>query len=551
MSHNITRKFWFPLLFTIILSGGVYLGYNIHKNQVLNAHSRVSFNFKSETNPIIETLQLINSYYVENPELHEHYDEVVEKLVSELDPHSYFISAKELSQVHDEMVGSFEGIGIEFYILNDTIQVVSPIPGGPSEQLGIMSGDKIVLVNDTLVAGVNITNDDVLKKLKGPKGTTVKVGIARAAHPEVIDFNIQRDKIPLYSVDAGFKIDDETGYIKVGRFSGPTYQEFMDKLNSLKKQEISQLIIDLRQNPGGFLEEAVKIVSEFLGNKEEIVYLEGRAVKRQSYTSEPLGSFLNGKVAILIDEGSASASEILAGAIQDWDRGVVIGRRSFGKGLVQQQYPLSNGTAVRLTIAKYYTPSGRSIQRPYVKGNTEEYNKDYMQRYEDGEFFVADDNESLVKQDTSNGYYTKVLKRPVFGGGGIAPDYFIPMDTSYLNGLSLEVISGGYIRDYVYDSYNKNPAHFKKYQNARDFYENYQVTETMYQEFLQYCRNSKGSKNTHLNTQEVQQELSLRLKATWAKQLFDNEAFLYVVAQEDRAVQKALEVFKSRDYIFK
>lgn len=544
MSNNFSRNIWFPFIFAIILASGIYLGYNIQKNQLY----RYFINTSGETNPVTETIQLINSNYVEDPELD--YDAAVGKLVNELDPHSYLIPAKDMQSVQEEMTGNFEGIGIEFYVVNDTIQVVSPIPGGPSEQLGILSGDQIVKINDTTVAGVKISNDDVIKKLKGPKGTKVKVSIQRRGQKELIDYHIKRDKIPLYSVDAGFKLDDNTGYIKIGRFSGTTYKEFTDKLLALKKQNISQLIVDLRQNPGGYLEEAVKIISELVGEKREIVYIEGRKIPKQSYYAERDGYFLKGKIAILIDEGSASASEIMAGAVQDWDRGIIVGRRSFGKGLVQQQFPLSNGSAIRLTIAKYFTPSGRSIQRPYEKGHGDEYNHDIIDRYENGELFTADDNLALARQDTANEFYTKVLNRPVFGGGGIAPDYYVAFDTSYLNAFSIQIFAGGWIQEFTYDYFNKRTEQFKKYKTVQQFDNEFKVTDELYQSFITFC-NTKGAKHTHLAHQAVKKEIQLRLKAAFAKQMFNSNGFMYVTARQDAAVQKALQIFKSEDYLYK
>lgn len=548
MSNNISRNIWFPFIFAIILASGIYLGYNIQQSQVYKYFIQPT---SSSNNPILEVLNLIENKYVEDPELNKNYDDIINKMVSELDPHSYLIPAKDMLAVEEEMMGNFEGIGIEFFIVNDTIQVVTPIPGGPSELLGILSGDQIVKINDTTVAGVKISNDETIKKLKGPKGTKVKVSIQRNGVGGLIDFQIKRDKIPLYSVDAGFKLNDSTGYIKIGRFSGQTYKEFTEKLLALKQQNISQLIIDLRQNPGGFLEEAVKIISELLGDKKEIVYIEGRTVPRQSYYAERDGYFLKGKIAVLIDEGSASASEILAGAIQDWDRGIIVGRRSFGKGLVQQQYDLSNGSALRLTIAKYYTPSGRSIQRPYTKGQGDEYNHDIVDRYENGELFNADDNLALAKQDTSNQYYTLVKKRPVFGGGGIAPDYFVPFDTSYLNAFSLQIFSSGWVQEFTYDYYNKNHQQFSAYKNVEDFNQKFHVSEQLYQAFLNYCIKTKGAKNSHLANADVKREIIVRLKSALAKQMFNSNGFMYINAQEDKIVQKALEMLRDNKYPFK
>jgi len=546
MSNSISRSTWFPLFFAIILAGGIYLGYKIKSNSTTYLFSQ-----QDSTNPLIESLDLIIANYVEDPELGDKYGPVIEKLLSELDPHSYYIPASDMQGIEDEMTGNFEGIGIEFFIVKDTIQVVTPIQGGPSAQLGILSGDKIITINDSLVAGTKISNDDVIKKLKGPKGTRVKVGVLRNGKNDLIQYDIKRDKIPLYSVDAGFKIDENTGYIKISRFSGQTYNEFAEKLQSLKKQNINQLVIDLRQNPGGYLEEAVKIISEILGKKREVVYIEGRRVPKQSYTAERDGYFLDGKVAILIDEGSASASEILAGAIQDWDRGIIIGRRSFGKGLVQQQYPLSDGSAVRLTIAKYYTPSGRSIQRPYTKGEGDKYEADFQERYDDGELFTQDDNLALAKQDTANQYFTKILKRPVFGGGGIAPDIFIPFDTSYYNAFSIQVLAGGLIQEYTYDYYSKHAGTFSQYASVAAFEKNFTLTDAFYNTFLQYCIKSKGVTHSHLANQKVKKELSLRLKAALARQIFGTDGYLYVLTKDDESIRKALEAFSRKELLTK
>lgn len=542
MSNN--RSSWSPFLLGIVLAIGILIGNNFQKKRFTNYFKDTS----STINPIEEALDLINTYYVEDPEIKNSYDPVIEKLVSELDPHSYYIRAKDMQGVNDEMNGNFEGIGVEFFIVKDTIQVVSPIPGGPSDLLGILSGDQIIKVNDTTVAGVGITNDDVLKKLKGPKGTTVNVSIKRAGQNELIPYTIKRNKIPLYSVDAGFKINDSTGYIKIGRFSGQTYNEFSEKLTALKKDKISQLIIDLRQNPGGFLEEAVKIISEIIGDKREIVYIEGRTVPKQSYYAEREGYFLKGKIAILIDEGSASASEILAGAVQDWDRGVIIGRRSFGKGLVQQQYPLSNGAALRLTIAKYYTPSGRSIQRPYVKGHGDEYNHDIEDRYKNGELFTADDNLALAQQDTANEYFTKNLNRPVFGGGGIAPDFHVPFDTTFINAFSLQVFAGGWIQEYTYDYYNKHSSVLKAFKSVQTFNNNFQITEDLYQSFINYCIKTKKAKHPELLNSSVKREITIRLKAAIARQMFNSNGYIYVTIQQDPTVLKTLEILKMKNY---
>ncbi|MCO5249758.1 MAG: S41 family peptidase [Chitinophagales bacterium] len=551
MSKNSGRVIWLPLVFSLLIAGSFYLGYrykNFQQSDFLQSHSFLLNN----NNPLNQTLQLINQLYVDSVDMNEKYDETIDYLVRQLDPHSYYIPPKEMLSVEEDLNGSFEGVGIEFFIVRDTVQVVTPIPGGPSEQLGIMSGDQIIKVNDSTIAGVGITNDEVIKKLKGKKGTKVKVGIKRLNQAKLIDFDIKRDKIPIYSVDAGFKIDNHTGYIKIGRFSGTTAQEFRDKLSDLKNQGINQLIIDLRQNPGGFLEEVVKIVGEFIDVKKEVVFVEGRSVEKKYYYPDYKGLFLQGKVAILIDEGSASASEIFAGAIQDWDRGIILGRRSFGKGLVQQQYALENGGALRLTIAKYYTPSGRCIQRPYQAGHNEEYEHDIEERYTDGELFDEDDNFALAKQDTNNKYHTKVLNRPVFGGGGIAPDVYIPLDTTYLNAFSLEVFANGWIQDYTYNYFNKHSQELKKYKNVDEFVTHFNSNDDFYNSFIFYCKNDKKAKNIASSSSvHVKNEIKKRLIATLARQIFNNDGYYQIMMKQDELIQKALQQFSSKSYSFK
>ena len=551
MKKNSGKTIWLPLFFTIVLIGGMYIGYNYKNNQYRNFIQKHTGLF-NDGNPLNQSIDLINQFYVDSINLNGKYDDAIDYIVRQLDPHSYYIPPKDMLSVKEDLNGSFEGIGIEFFVVRDTIQVVTPIPGGPSEQLGIMSGDQIVKVNDTLVAGVGITNDEVIKKLKGKKGTRVKVGIKRGQKSDLIDFDIKRDEIPIYSVDAGFKIGDQTGYIKIGRFSGTTSQEFSEKLEKLVKQNISQLIVDLRQNPGGYLEEVVKIVGEFIDQKKEVVFVDGRTIDKQYYYPSSKGSFLKGKVAILIDEGSASASEIFAGAIQDWDRGIIIGRRSFGKGLVQQQYALNNGGALRLTIAKYFTPSGRSIQRPYESGHNEEYNHDIAERYADGELFDADDNLAMAKQDTTNEYRTKILKRPVFGGGGVAPDIYIPLDTSYLNSFALEVFANAWLQNFAYDYYNKHVEVLKSYNSIEEFSRDFDKEGELYGNFLEYCRNDKKSKNIEKAlVPHVKGELNKRLKATIARQIFNTEAYFYLMMHEDQVVQKAINEFAVKNYPFK
>lgn len=526
------NKVWLPLIFAAVLAAGMYLGFLIKGKTEVN-------NYSFGGNPLEEVISYMKGYYVEKIDNEEIYEKSIVAVLENLDPHSVYIPSKELKDVTDEMTGNFEGIGVEFFIVNDTIQVVTPISGGPSEQLGIQAGDKIIRINDSLVAGNGITNKDVVKKLKGPKGTSVKVSIARLGTASLIDYTIRRDKIPLYSVDAGFQLDNKTGYIRINRFSETTYDEFMEKLKPMKKNGIDQLIIDLRQNPGGYLQMAVKIVDELLDGNKEIVFTEGRKFPKQSMNAGETGIFEKGKVAILIDEGSASASEIVAGAIQDWDRGIIIGRRSFGKGLVQEQFPLSDGSALRLTIAKYFTPSGRCIQKPYESG-LESYNEDITKRFEDGEVFGKAD--STKKDGVQKVFTTKVLKRKVYDSGGITPDYFVPYDSTQINDFSLLVLSQGWLQEFVYQYYAKNKNAFTAYKSPQDFSNNFKVSDAVYQQFVEFVKAKKADEKTLKKAGASKKDLSSRLAAHIAKQIWGYVGFYAVIASEDIAVKKAMSL---------
>lgn len=548
MQEENKQKYWLPILLSFVLASGFYLGYIIYP--VISNRQGTELLFRSDKiNPLEETLQLIRDNYVEAADLDTIYDAAIESVLSNLDPHSYYIPVKDMQGVQEEMSGNFEGIGVEFFIVRDTIQVVTPIPGGPSEQLGIQSGDKIIKVNDSTVAGIGIKNEDVLKKLKGPKGTKVKVSIQRNGRARLMDFNITRDKIPLYSVDGSFMIDQQTGFIKINRFSESTTEEFKNRLSSLMSQGMKNLIIDLRQNPGGYLQQAVYLINEIMGENRLIVYTEGRIFPKEEYFADDNARF-NGKVAVLIDEGSASASEIVAGAIQDWDRGIIIGRRSFGKGLVQDQYMLSNGSALRLTIAKYYTPSGRCIQKSYANGK-DKYHLDMQDRYENGEVFIGKDSTQTNKTESKEKYYTKLLKRPVYAGGGISPDIFVPFDTTYMNEFSMNALSQGMVQEFIYSYYSKQgPSLKKSYNKASDFVGKFVVSDELYKQFIAYCSNN-GIRETGAYDPKAKAYICNRLKAFLAKQMFGNDALLMVSTEIDASVQQAMEAFKKKNLLEK
>ena len=532
---NINKAFY-PFLIAVVLASGIFLGYKI---QARNAAKGKVFYSSSNDSKLEYLLRLIDAKYVDSVDQQKLYDDAIAKMLSDLDPHSVYLPPMEMKHEAEIMEGNFEGIGIEFSIQKDTIQVVTPISGGPSEQGGISAGDKIIKINDTTVAGIKITNEMVMKKLKGPKDSKVKVTMLKNGTKKLVTYTIKRDKIPLYSVDAGFMLDKETGYIKINRFSKTTYQEFYDKLDALSKQGMQRLVLDLRQNPGGFMDQATAIADEFLDGNKTIVYTEGRTMPKTYDKARSAGLFETGKLAVLIDEGSASASEIVSGAIQDWDRGVIIGRRSFGKGLVQQEYELGDGSSVRLTIAKYYTPSGRSIQRPY-DDNVDDYYGDISKRFKDGEVF----NQDSIKQDKKEIYKTLIKGRTVYGGGGITPDIYMPLDTSMLNPFVTEVYGSNMLQEFAYNYYLLHKDAFARYTTAEAFKNGFNIDNNLYAEFVKYCTQNGVGKSTAAYTEKSRVFLSNKLKAYIGKQGWKTDGFYAVVAQDDKMIQRALQELK-------
>ena len=419
-----------------------------------------------------ELLHLLDSYYTDTVNKEKLTDVAISKVLEELDPHSTYILAKDLKRTDEPLVANFEGIGVTFQLLRDTIIVLEVIPTGPSEKVGIQAGDKIIQINDTTVAGIKIDNDGVIKRLRGPKGTKVKVSIMRRSSDQLLPFVITRDKIPIYSIDASYMADATTGYIKLLRFSASSMTEFMTAVDKLKKQGMTDLIMDLQGNTGGYLMTAIQLCNEFLGDKELIVYTEGAHAKREEYKSDNKGSMKEGKLIVLIDEGSASASEIFSGCIQDLDRGLVIGRRSFGKGLVQKPYSFPDGSVIRLTVAHYYTPSGRCIQRPYDKGKKDYYDE-YTKRLKSGELFGMD----TISFPDSLSFLTK-NHRKVYGGGGVVPEIFTPIDTS-LNSPYYQGIRGkGILNSFCLEYVDKNRQKLKqRYETEDAFVKDFKIDD--------------------------------------------------------------------------
>lgn len=484
-------------------------------------------------------LTVINYAYVDEVNNEKMVEDAIVAVLKELDPHSVYIPEKELKKMNEPLEGNFEGIGIQFNILRDTITVVSPISGGPSEELGIQSGDKIIKVEGENVAGTGIQNSDVQRLLRGKKGTIVNIDIKRNSEKKLIPFAITRDKIPLYSIDASYMATPEIGYIKVNRFARTTMDEFKQALDTLKDNGAKSLILDLRGNGGGYLQTAFLLADEFLDQGKMIVYTEGDKQAREEYRARSGGSFETGKLAVLIDEGSASASEIVSGAVQDWDRGMVIGRRSFGKGLVQKPFPLPDGSAIRLTTARYYTPTGRSIQRPYDEGK-DNYYQEISRRLNHGELLTKDsiDFPDSLKFLTPN-------KRVVYGGGGIMPDVFIPIDTTLNSEYNRNLIRRGVYNEFTLSYLDKNRKKLlKQYPYFKDFKNGFELTDEIKEEFFSYGE-KKNVERDDEGYKKSQLLIDTQLKALLARNLYNTSAYFEIINLLNDSYIEALNVIQS------
>ncbi len=499
--------------------------------------------FRQAAEKLTALLYHIEKSYVDSVSTTELVDDAIRKMLEDLDPHSVYIPAEDVARANEGLEGNFEGIGIQFNILKDTIIVVSPIAGGPSESLGIMAGDKIVSIEGEKVAGVGITNKDVTDKLRGAKGTIVNVGIARRGNKEALDFDITRDEIPIYSLDASYMVNDKIGYIKLNRFAKTTMTEFTAALKKLKSEGMEDLILDLQGNGGGLLETAIDLADEFLRANELIVYTEGRSYPRRDRSATSAGGFEKGRLVVLVDEGSASASEIVAGAIQDWDRGLVVGRRSFGKGLVQRPIPLPDGSYVRLTTQKYYTPSGRCIQKSYEDG-AEAYYMEKYDRYESGEVFSID---SLNAPDSLK-YFTD-NKRIVYGGGGITPDVFVPIDTTQSTKLNSDLIRKGVMNTFALTYTNRNRKQLlKSYPTVNSFVDSFDMTPVI-EEFKAYAA-KEDPKIEWLDEEYKDSEKMIkgRLEAMIARNLWDYSAYYQVFNPYWPAFEHAVDLLNGNTY---
>jgi carboxyl-terminal processing protease len=486
-------------------------------------------------------LGLIESFYVDSVNMEKITDKAIVELLHSLDPHSAYIPADEVKEMNEPLIGNFDGIGVQFNMLDDSILIISPVPGGPSEKAGILPGDRIVTINSENVAGTGITTTGVRNKLMGPKGTTVNVGIYRKGVTGIHDYTITRDKIPVNSLDAAYMLDSENGYVKLNRFAATTDKEFFDAVETLKKQGMKNVVIDLRANTGGFMNPAITIADAFFPKNKMIVYLEGNRTARQDFLSTTNSSLIDARVVVLTDEGSASASEILAGAIQDWDRGVIVGRRTFGKGLVQNAFYLTDGSMVRLTIAKYYTPAGRSIQSPYADGY-DKYMESYLERYINGEMVTA----NSIQFPDSLKSTTLVNKRIVYGGGGIMPDLFVGVDTSGYSDYYRDLVRRGVVTRFALGYTDKNRDKLRQdYLTFDDFNRRFAFSEDVIKSFITMA-DEMGVKYKDEEFSVSRTELLKILKGLVARDLWDMNEYYRIVNGDDIVLRKAMEVISDK-----
>ena len=518
-----------PLYFVIAVAMGMLLALLINKGgqkpKVVTVNGGSKFD---------EVMWHIKDSYVDSVDFSKIETEAIVAMIDELDPHSNYISLEEFNEVNDPLLGSFEGIGVQFRLEKDTIAIVQVIKGGPSEKVGLMAGDRIVYVDDTIIASQKLKNEDVMRKLKGPKGTKVKVKVKRRGVEGLTDYTIVRDVIPTYSVDVAYMLNDEVGYLKLSKFSATTYNEFKNNIKKLKREGMTKLIFDLRGNGGGYLSAAVDIADEFLPKGSLIVYTEGRNRPAYYMSARRHGMLEDMPVAVLIDGESASASEIVAGALQDNDRGTIIGRRSFGKGLVQEQIMLSDNSALRLTVAKYHTPTGRCIQKPF-NGDRESYLYESYDRWESGEMFSAD---SIHFADSLK--YTTPKGKTVYGGGGIMPDVYVPLVNDSSEYFFNRIVNLGILYEYAFDYSDKHRKELSQYKNVDQFKQSFHITNAMFDELMQLA-DKKGLKGNDEEKQVARRESNILMKAYIGRNLFDDEGFYPIYQEMDDMLQKALE----------
>ena len=529
---------YIPIIIAVSIVAGIFIG-TFYANR-FSGNRKETGAIGNYSNKLNGLLRIIDDQYVDTVNMSDLIEDAMPQILGELDPHSSYIPAKDLQAVNDDLRGSFSGIGVQFTIQQDTIHISDVIAGGPSEKVGIMPGDRIVEIDDSAFVGKIVTNNESMKRLKGPKGSEVKLGIVRQGEKEILHFTIIRGDIPNKSIKAAYMINDKFGYINIEKFSETTYPEMLISLAKLHQDNCQGIIIDLRGNTGGYMGPAIQMVNEFLPKGRLIVYTEGRKAPRENYPSNGTGSSQQMPLIVLLDEGSASASEIFAGAIQDNDRGTIIGRRSFGKGLVQQPIEFNDGSAIRLTIARYYTPSGRCIQKPYQKGKDEQYELDLLTRYEHGEFFSQDS----IKQDESHIFYTS-LGRPVYGGGGIMPDIFVPQDTTGMTSYFRMAVNRGLTIQFSFQYTDRNRQKLQKYTNAEDLLK-YLKTQNILEKFAQFAE-SKGLKRRNILMYQSKELFDRNLYGNIIYNMLNMEEYLKYLNQSDKTVLKALEILEKEE----
>lgn len=492
---------------------------------------------KSSTQKLSQLITYIDEYYVDTIQKELLIDETIQQVLQDLDPHSYYISKEEMRRMNEPLEGTFEGIGVEFRIIRDTLVVINVVPDGPSYKVGLQSGDRLLVVDTTNIAGIGLTNDDVFSKLRGEKGSEVKVLVQRTGQKENLTFTIKRDKIPINSMSSSYMINDNTGYVKLIRFSKTTSDEFRTAANELLEQGMKNLILDLRGNGGGYLNAAIAVCDEFLAENKLVVYTEGKSQSRRDHFATSNGELENTNVIVIIDQNSASASEIVAGALQDNDRGTIVGRRSFGKGLVQTQLDMSDKSAIRLTTARYYTPTGRSIQKPYGKGI--DYSQDFHDRFESGELEVADS----IHVNDSLKFITKGGKI-VYGGGGIVPDIFVPFDTTYRTTFFTHIIYSGTINNFAFDYADTHRSALKKLsndENGNDYVNDYQLSDEIFNEFLAFSE-KEGFSPSQKEISKSAKMIKNRLKALIGRNIWGSDLYYKILNQMDKDLEISIKV---------
>ena len=534
MNENKKLIIFLPLIISISIVLGITVGTQFSNRKYISNNDR-------KLNTI---LNMVSDGYVDTIDVNKIIEQTIPHMLNNLDPHTVYIPAKDLTEVNNELDGSFSGIGISFFIMNDTVRIVEVLSGGPSEKAGLIAGDKIVSVNDTSFTGSKVTNQEVFKKLRGIKGSSIKLGIKRSSSDKVLSYDLIRGDIPVNSIDAAYMVEKEIGYVKINKFARTTYDEFLQALVKLKNEGAERYILDLRGNGGGFMEMAILMANEFLPENSLIVYTQGREKKNnQQFWSDGNGSFQDVELAVLIDEYSASASEILAGAIQDNDRGLIVGRRSFGKGLVQRQFELADSSAIRMTVSRYHTPSGRCIQKDYKKGS-DAYSHDIYDRIISGEL----SNKDSIKIDTTNVFQT-VHRRKVYGGGGIIPDIFVPSDTSGITSYYINVSNAGLLQKYAYSYTEINRDDFSKLEDYKQFLRILPSNNNILNDFVSFAaENGVPARWYYIN---MSKELIVnQIKALIARDIFGSEAFYPIYNKNDKMIQKAVKAINENKAAF-